>query len=164
MKKELMTVLFWALVLHVSLSIAFIFNLPYFQGTRLSGIYKTRLSPGPFFTDSRIVDNYSYSLSWKIDDAWSSAINPVKEDFNTYHTTLNPADLYRSRLSHSMQLTLPDSSKNDIKDRKEFLPLKQFLFDHYIPKERDSVRMWIINTRAKNFRKSKDSVIVIFSR
>lgn len=158
--------MFWALALHLIVSAAFVFDLPFLSGTRLSTLYKTYLLPGPFFTDSRIIDNYSLSLSWKINDTWMPPVNPAKENFNRYHASLNVSDLYRSRLTRTLYLALalPDSSVTDIKSRKEFQPLKQFLYDRYVPGEADSVRMWIINKKAENFIVRADSVYVTISR
>lgn len=166
MKSKLINVLLFGLVAHLIVSVFFILEPPRPGISRLSRVYKTYFLPGPFFTDSRIFDNYSLCLSWKVNGMWSSPINPAKEDFNRYHTSLNPSNLYRSRISQMLylQLTLPNSSVTDIKNRKEFPRLKQFLNDHYIPSEADSVRMWIINKKAKNFMVKTDSVFITFSR
>ncbi len=166
MKKRLISILFWALVLHLIVSVAFILDPPFLNSTWISKIYKTYLLPGPFFTDSRIIDNYSLSISWKMNGSWMPPITPAKEDFNRYHTSLNPSDLYRSRIDRTVysKLTLPDSSITDIKNRKEFQQLKQYLFDHHVPREADSVQMWIINKQAENFMLRTDSVCVLFSR
>lgn len=164
MKERLVSVLFWGLVLHLVVASIFIFVPPLFRNSRLPGFYRTHVLPGPFFTDSRIVNNYSISLSWNIGGRWSSAINPNKEDFSQYSSSLNPSDLYRCRLGRKLRLTFPDSTKTDIKNEKKFLLLKQFLYDKYVPTEADSVRIWIVNNRAKNFEIKKDSMYITFSR
>ena len=160
MKERLFLVLFWALVLHVIVSAAIILDLPFLSENRLAKVYKTHLLPGPFFTDSRIADTYSLSVSWKANGEWSSSISPAKEYFNRYHLTLNPTDLYISRLNRTLQLTLPDSSGTDIRRSKEFILLKRLLNDHYIPKEADSVRVWIVRKRAENLVLTRDSVCI----
>jgi hypothetical protein len=164
MKDRLILVLFWILVLHLIVSAIVIVVPPLWSGTRLPGFYRIYVLPGPFFTDTRIIDNYSFSLSWQINGRWSSQISPAKEYFNRYHSSLNPSDLYRSRLGRELRLTFPDSTETDIKSKKEFLLLKQFLYDKYIPIEADSVRMWIVNNRAKNFGIRKDSIYITFPR
>jgi hypothetical protein len=87
MKDRLVSLLFWVLVFHLAVSAIFIFAPPFLKTTRLPEFYKVYLLPGPFFTDSRIVDNYSFSLSWNISGRWSSAISPIKEDFSQYHSS-----------------------------------------------------------------------------
>lgn len=166
MKDKLIVALFWSLALHLIVSAIFIFGAPLFKGTRLARVYKTYLLPGPFFTASRIVNNYSLSLSWKVNGTWSPTINPAKEAFNQYHASLNPTDLYRSRIARTLylRLTLSDASATDIKNRKAFAPLKQFLCDHYVPREADSVRMWFINKKAEHVALKKDSILVTFTR
>lgn len=163
-KVKFINVLFYVLVAHLVVSFFFIVDAPFFRIPRLSGFYRTYLLPGPFFTDSRIIDNYSFSVSWNTSGRWSSAINPVREDFSQYHSNLNPSALYRSRLGREVRLTFPDSAETDIKNKKEFLLLKRFLYDKYIPREADSVRIWIVNNQAKNFGIRKDSVYITFSR
>lgn len=166
MKERLILALFWVLILHLIVSVTFILDPPFLKATRLSRVYKTYLLPGPFFTASRIVDNYSLTISWKLNGTWMPPFNSSEEDFNRYHSSLNPSNLYRSRINRTLylMLTLPDSSTSDIKSRKEFHQLKQFLYDHLVPKEADSVRMWIINKQAENFMLKADSVSVVFSR
>jgi hypothetical protein len=165
-KAKFINVLFFVLVVHLIVSLLFIVESPVFGITRFSRVYKTHFLPGPFFTASRIIDNYSLAISWMINGTWSPVINPAKEDFNRYHKTLNPSDLYRSRISRTLylRLTLPDSSVTDIENRKEFTPLKEFLYDHYVPMEADSVRIWIINKQVENFRIKADSVYITFPR
>ncbi len=164
--KKLTSIFLLALVVHVATSLIFILDPPFLKSTSLSRIYKTYLLPGPFFTDTRIVDNYSLSLSWKVNDKWTLPITPAWDDFNRYHASLNPTELYRSRMKRTLylRLTLPESSINDVKSRKEFHQLKQYLNDQNIPREADSVRIWIINKQAANFRLKADSVSVVFSR
>jgi hypothetical protein len=159
-------VLFFVLIAHIGVSVFFILDLPFSRLTPLSRVYNTHFLPGPFFTDSRIIDNYSLSLSWKINGKWSSAFDPAMDDFNQYHASLNSSDLYRSRISRTLylRLALLDSSETDIKNRREFIPLRQFLDDYYVPAEADSVRMWIINKQAKNYLVRIDSVSVTFSK
>lgn len=166
MKTKFSNVLFFVLVAHIGVSVIFILDPPIFRLTRLSRVYKTHFLPGPFFTDSRIVDNYSLSISWKVNGNWTPTIDPAKENFNRYHKSLNPSDLYRCRISRTLYLRLAirDSSVYDIKNRKEFFPIKQFLNDHYVPGEADSVRVWIINKKAENFALETNSLFLTFVR
>jgi len=151
---------------HLGVSFVFILDPPFLNSTGLSKIYKTYLLPGPFFTDTRIVDNYSLSLSWKVNGTWMLPINPARDDFNRYHASLNPTDLYRSRLNRTLYLRLAhrDSSITYIKSQQEFRQLTQYLYNHYVPIDADSVLMWIANKRAANFRIKKDSLFIEISR
>lgn len=163
MKGWLTNVLFIALIVHVIISFFIILDLPFLRNFRPLTIYRTYLLPGPFFNDSKIIDNHSLCVSWKVNGKWSEVIDPAEEKFNRYHSTLNPTDLYRTRMSRGVQLISSDSSEVD-SNSKEFATLKQFLSDYYISKEADSVRIWLINKRVKNFGIRKDSVQVTFSR
>lgn len=164
MKEKLVAVLVWGLVLHLVVSATFILDPPFLKGSRLSFFYKRHLLPGPFFTPSKIVDNYSFALSWNLNGIWTPAFNPVKEEFNRYHSSLKPTNIYGRKISQSLciKVMFPDSWATDIKDREEFVHLKQFLYDQYVPMEADSVRLWIINKKAENFMIRKDSVLVEF--
>lgn len=167
MKQRVTSILFLVLVVHIAVSLMFILDPPFLNSTRLSRIYKTYLLPGPFFTDARIVDNYSLFISWKMNGKWIPPINPARDNFNHYHSTLNPTELYRSRMDRTfyLRLSFRDSSKMDIKNRKEFYQLTQYLYDRYIPTEADSVRILIINKQAKNFNlNTTDSVNVVLTK
>jgi hypothetical protein len=160
-------ILFWALVLHLIVSVVLILNLPPLRATRLSRVYKTYLLPGPFFTNSRIVNNYSLSISWKVKGKWMPPINPTNKDFNLYHTNLNPSHFYRSRMNRRLlylKVTQSDSSSTDIKNTKEFHKLQQYLFDHYVPEETDSIRMLIIHKQTEHFMLRTDSVSILIPR
>lgn len=166
MKERLSLVLFWVLVLHVLGAVAFIIAPTFLRDTRVSVAYKKHVLPGPFFNDSQLVDNYSLAVSWKVNGLWTSPINISHEDFRQYHASMNPTDMYRSRLSRTLllKLTKTDTSVVDIIKRKGFSQLNQFLYDHYVPREADSVKIWIINNRAKNFEIKMDSLYIIYSR
>jgi len=165
-KERLTLVLFWALVLHVLIAVTFIIEPPFLRGNRLAIVYKKYLLPGPFFKDSQIIDNHSLILSWKINGAWGVPINVSNEDFARYHARLNPSDLYRGRLSYMLLLKLAkaDSSVSSFKNKRGFNQLKQFLYDHYVPDEADSVSVRIINNQAENFMVRTDSVYITFAR
>ena len=163
-KEKLTTVLFFALIIHLVISFFVVLNLPFYKHSRLAIFYKIYLLPGPFFTDSKIVDNRSLYVSWKTNDTWSVPINPAKENFNQYHRTLNPSTLYKSRLCQTIRQMLPDSAESKINEEKEFLPVKQFLYDEYIAKEADTVRLSIVNKQVKNFKVRKDSTQLILFR
>lgn len=160
-KKTLTLVLFWILVLHLILSVAFIINPSFLRG-RLSVFYRVYVMPGPFFTDSQIIDTYSVNLSWKENDAWSLQINPSLESFRKIRTSFNPTELYRSRI---VQAFYPRQTETFAKVKKpKFDHLKHFLFDRYVPEQADSVRIWFINKKAVNFAVKTDSVLVIIPR
>lgn len=162
MKNRLILVLFWALILHLIVSATFILDPPFLKGSRLSFFYKRHLLPGPFFTSSKIVDNYSFVLSWNVNGTWTPAINPVKEEFSHYHS--GSINIYAGKISQSLYIKLmfPDSWATDIKYRDAFGHLKQVLDDQYVPMEADSVRLWIIHKKAENFTIRKDSVLIEF--
>lgn len=165
-KTRVSSILFFALVAHISVSVFFILDPPGGAVSRVSRVYKTHLLPGPFFTAPRLIDNYSLCVSWKIKGQWSPMFDPAKEDFNLYHSSLNLSDLYRSRISRTLylRLALLDSSATNINNRREFIPVRQFLEDHYIPKEADSVRMLMMNKQVNNFTVRTDSMYITFAR
>jgi len=165
--KKLSFILLLALVVHLVVSIVFILDPPFLHSTRLSTVYKTYLLPGPFFTESRIINNYALHLSWKVNGQWLPPINPARDNFNRYHARFNPADLYRSRLDRTFYLRLflkPGLSTAEIKSRKEFHQFRQYLYDQHVPKEADSIRLTIINKQAKNSGLSVDTVYVVVSK
>lgn len=161
--KKLTRILFIALALHVLVSLTVILDPPFLSSTKLTSIYKTYLLPGPFFTESRIVDNYILYLSWKINGEWSQSISPAVDNFNRYYTDFNPTSLYQSRLDRAVYLNAvldKDISKNQIENKKEFRQLQHYLRSRYVPKHADSIRLIIINKRATNFTVNIDSVYV----
>lgn len=165
-KARFSTLLFFLLIVHLAISFVFIFNPPFLSSTTLSKIYKTYLLPGPFFTDARIIDNYSLWLSWRVNGTWVPPINPARADFNLYHSSLNPTTLYKSRLNRTfyLRLALRDSSITYVRSQKEFHQFTQYLNDHYVQREADSVRMWIVNKQAAGFALKSDSVFIAFAR
>lgn len=163
--KRLTRVWVGVLILYFMTSAVFIFSTSVFH-SRVATIYRTYLLPGPFFKDSRIVNNYSITVSWKIADKWSVPVNHAAENFKQYHAGLNITDLYRSRLIRGLYgpIMQRDSSIADIRNRKEFQTFRKFLNDHYVPPEADSVRVWIITRQAQNFMEKTDSVCITISR
>jgi hypothetical protein len=167
MKQRLTTIILLLLLLHGLFSLAFIFDPSVLPPSRLATFYKVYLLPGPFFTESRIIESQSLHLSWKMKDQWQPPINPSKENYDNYCSCFNPTNLFRSRLERTFYLRLlrePYASLEKKERAKEIEQLRQYLSDTYVPKEADSVRILILNRRAQNFKVRVDSLQMIFAR
>lgn len=165
MKQRRATIILSLLALHIVIAVTFIFDPSLLPPSRLERFYRVYLLPGPFFTESRIVDSQSLYLSWKVKDKWQPPINPTRENSNLYRARVNPAHLYRSRLEHTLYQIWQEPHALLEKERvKEIEQLRQYLSETYVPKEADSLRIVVIKSRAQNFGIKKDSIQVIFPR
>jgi hypothetical protein len=165
MKQKLTSTLSVMLVLHLIASLTFIIDPVFLASSSLSHFYKARLLPGPFFSESKISDSYTFYLSWKINDQWLPPINTTRDKINLYRAQLNPTQLYRSRLNQRLCLRLFSEQgllPTEIKDQKEFLQLKAYLNDHAIPKTADSVKLSIVKKQASRFTMAVDSIHIAF--
>jgi hypothetical protein len=167
MKQRLISILSVILVLHLIASLTFIVDPVFLVPSGFSRFYKARLLPGPFFSASKISDNHTFYLSWKVNDQWRPPINTTRDNINLYRAHFNPTQLYRSRLSQRLYLRLFSEQgqlQTEIKDQKEFLQLKEYLNDHSIPKEADSVKLLIIKKHSSHFSMAVDSIHITFAR
>ncbi len=156
-----------SLILHLVISLVFILDPPFLTKTTISRIYKSYLLPGPFFRDDRIVDSNMLYVSWKVDNEWTTPINPAFNSFKKYHSTFNPACLYRSRLERTLFVRpfyKKDLSHAELLQERTFIMLREYLEVHFIPSTTDSVRMLFVNREAKNLEVSLDSIDVILRR
>src|SRR5688572_17953623 len=113
--KRLTTILLFGLLLHILVSFIFILSPSYLERLRVSKAYKTYLLPGPFFSAEKIVDTYSLSVKWRVNNQWVDGGNPVQEEFNGYHRNLNVSVLYLNRLNRAQfQSLLVEDSVSSI--------------------------------------------------
>jgi len=167
MQNRLFSILAIMLVVHVLLSMFFILNPPLLRKTRLSKIYKSYLLPGPFFSEEKIIDNYTLDVRCRTDGEWSTSLNFAKRNFKEYQGKLNLSALYRSRLEQTLYLNLLLMNKNqepEIMKRKEFTPFLEYLSEHYLPNASDSVRLSVIHRRVIDFDVKKDSIKYLLQR
>ena len=164
MKERFASTLFIALAVHVFLSLVFILNPGALIRTHISRIYRIYLLPGPFFDADRIINSYSLYVSWKSKGQWSIPISPAKESFKRYNRWFNPADIYRSRFERTLYSGLvlkQGQSAAGVSGDEEFQRLKRYLTDRYVPREADSIRLWITKKKSQHFKTSLDTLYII---
>ena len=138
--KQLVNILFLVFVIHVLISLYFIFFPSFIKKNRFSKIYNSYILPGPFFRDDKITTSYNYYLSWKKGGQWSEPVNPSREYFKKYYENCNPSNLYLSRYIRSVdQLFFFDGLSRG--QTKQFSAIGPIAFDQYIPDDADSVRL-----------------------
>jgi hypothetical protein len=131
--------------------------------SKISSIYRTYILPGPFFPSNRIIDNYSLYVAWKENDRWTFPVCAPCHNFNEYQSTFNMTSLYRSRLEQTLSFNVilsQNQNKVPITRKQEWSKLKQYLFDKVIPQNADSVQVFVITTKAKNFSLKTDTLNV----
>lgn len=159
--KPLTTILFFGLVLHLLISFVFILSPSFLERSRVSKIYKTYLLPGPFFRADRIVDTYSLSIKWKIDDRWSKEVDPAGDDLRKYYREWYVPGLYLSRLNRAQFQSLllaNTSSAITINQNKDFLFLKDELIQRHVSPQADSVYFILSRKHAENFKVKMDTL------
>lgn len=163
-KRKLVSILLLVLIVHLALSFLIILDLPGLRNSRLTVLYRLYVMPGPFFTDTSITDANSYTVSWKVKDRWSSVINPQEVEFKRYQSTGNLSELYRCRLSRTMQVDLFDASAVAVEKREQFLRLQYFLSDQYIPEDADSVQVCLIRKQSRGFQTRIDTTRIVYAK
>lgn len=133
----------------------------FLDNSKISSIYRTYILPGPFFPSSRITDNYSLYVAWKENDRWTYPVCAACHNFKEYQSTFNISSLYRSRLEQTLSLNLilsPNQNKVSLTVKQEWSTLKQYLCDKIIPQTADSLRVFVITTKAKDFSLKTDTL------
>ena len=167
MQQRVSFVLAIVLIVHLTISLFFIFDPTEFREAKLSKIYKHYILPGPFFSEKRIIDNYNLYVSWKVDEGWSTPIDYAKYNFVDYQSKLNLTSLYRSRLEQTLylKLLLPEKDQeSNIIERKEFAPFMGYISERYLPKNVDSIRLTLVHKRIFNFSSESDSTDYLIAR
>jgi hypothetical protein len=164
MKQRLGTILFVILAFHVFASLILILNPLSLATTKTSKFYRTYLLPGPFYSDDKIGSTNTLCLAWKVNDQWSSRVNPANDYFKKYSAHFNIRDLYQSRFEQALleQLVLdPHPAGFCLEKAGRFQPLKRYLGATYVPPSADSICLFIVRKRTQHFSVGLDSLNIV---
>ena len=164
MKERLPAILLLALAFYIAFSLLIIAGPRSLARTKVSRLYRTYLLPGPFFSQDRIVDNYSLYVSWKSQGQWSPPVCPASDNFRSYHTRFYPSDNYRNRFERSLYqglLLKPGQTAAGIKAAPEFQLLVMYLSDRYRPGSADSIRLVFTRKRTGDSRIKLDTLYTL---
>jgi hypothetical protein len=144
---------------HLTISLAFIFFPSFLNSTLLAKIYNHYLLPGPFFSETRISESNYLILSWKIDNQWTTPINPSLNNFENYFSSINPTLLYRSRFERALYQQWVAYKSKPEDEKLGFLDnLKRYYKDTYVPMNSDSIKIIIMRKRTNDFMIEKDTL------
>jgi len=148
--------------MNLAASFVFILAPTHFRTSSLSKFYRAYLLPGPFFSDKSIVNNYRFSVRWKVNGVWSDPVNPAMDHFNEYHKTLWPAYLYQSRFERSLYQGAFFKTRDSVhqKEASEFRPLIEYLKTKHVGNG-DSLKIVFTRKAARNFEVKLDTLLVI---
>lgn len=150
-------------VFYISFSLLIIVFPGISFGKRVTQIYKRYISPGPFFTASRITDTNLLYLSWKSEEQWQDPINPALITYKFFFVSMNPTLMYKSRLETSIygKIILENRKHSDTLEAKPFVWTSNYFQKHYAPPDADSVKIILINSSTKAFKTEMDTIQTI---
>ena len=148
---------------YISLSLLIIVFPGISFGKRATQIYKRYISPGPFFTASRITDTKLLYLSWKTDGDWNEPINPPLIHYSNFFKSWNPTLMYKCRMETSIyeKIIIENKMKSDSLARKPFEWTSTYFQKHYVPPDADSTKIILINSSTKEFKTKVDTLQII---
>ncbi len=150
-------------VLYVSISLLVIVFPEIQFGKRLTQVYKRYVSPGPFFTASRITQTTLLYLSWKVNGQWTEPINPTLTSYKNFFANWNPSLMYRSRLEGYIYETIISENKkqaDSVKVSGFHWPTNYFQH-HYVPSDADSVSIILARNITEQFKSKSDTIQII---
>jgi hypothetical protein len=132
---------------------------------RFTQIYKRYISPGPFFTASRITKTTTCLLTWKEGGRWTEPINFPLLTYKKFFSGWNPTLMFQSRLERYVyeEIIAENRKKSDSLNERKFEWTTTYFQKKYVPEGADSLRIILINSvTEKNETKSDTIKIVSF--
>lgn len=129
---------------------------------RFTQIYKRYISPGPFFTSSRITKTTTCYLSWKEDGRWTEPINFTLITYKKFFSGWNPTLMFKSRLERNIyeQVILENKKKTDsLNDKFEWTTT--YFQENYVSGDADSIQIILINSETKRYKAKFDTIQVV---
>ncbi|MEP2668457.1 MAG: hypothetical protein ABJH04_05670 [Cyclobacteriaceae bacterium] len=151
----------FAIYISVSL-VVIVFPEIQFQ-KRLIRIYKRYISPGPFFTASRITTTNTCYLAWKVDEQWTEPINFPLITYKKFFSEWNPTLMFKSRLERNIyeEIIVENQKKADSLNDKKFEWATSYFQKNYVPEGIDSLRITLIKSVTKKYRTKSDTIQIV---
>lgn len=132
------------LVLYLLISLYLLF-VPgaVFLNRKITGYHNWFALPGPYFRDDRLRAVPHLTISYKKNSEWSEQRNIAYDNFIFYHQHVSYHSLARSRYEQYLSVALNRAAKdvNALPGKRAFKEFHQYLKDHYLPGEVDSINV-----------------------
>jgi hypothetical protein len=160
--KKMSKILTVAFVLYISASVLIIVIPQMPIGKRITQIYKRYISPGPFFTASRIKETNLFYISWKSNGIWTQPINPPYTHYQNFFSSWNPTLMYKSRLERTIyeKIIIDNNKQADSlsKRNKPFYWTSSYFQNRYASEEADSMRIILIRKVTEQYKTRMDTI------
>lgn len=156
---KLLAILF---VIYIGVSLLIIMFPKIQLGEQLTQIYKYYISPGPFFTASRVTKTTMCYLSWKVDGQWSQGVNPPLITYKKLFSQWNPTYMYQSRLERNIyEEMLSEHKKKADSLHKNLVWTSTYFQEHYVPEGVDSIRLILIDNVTERYTTKSDTIQIL---
>lgn len=150
-------------VIYLSISLLIIIFPKMHFGKRVTQIYKRYISPGPFFTASRITETNLLYISWKSDGHWTTPVNPPYGVYKKFFGNWNPTLMYKSRMERSIYEDRIRALRNQVDTvaNKPMIWKSSYFINEYVPVNADSIRIMLISNISEHYQTKSDTLQIV---